>query len=107
DGDMATFGTRAADVILRLLVDCGTTLVGRTISATYRDPFVSSPLVARLMLDTVGQLIGRSGAAKGKLVVETRMPQGDMSRGNPWQIGHDWRHATDQQLVIELLGKRH
>lgn len=106
DGDMATFGTRAADAILRLLSGCGAALTGRTISATYRDPFVSSPLVARLMLDTVGQLFGRSGAANGKLVVETRMPQGDMSRGNPWQIGHDWRHATDQKLVIELLGKR-
>jgi DEAD/DEAH box helicase domain-containing protein len=40
------------------------------------------------------------------LIVETRPPRPNDLRGQPWQIGHDWRDASDQKAVIELLGKQ-
>jgi DEAD/DEAH box helicase domain-containing protein len=69
-------------------------------------PGASSPLVARLLVDTMKRIFSQSDATKATLIVETRPPRPNDLRGQPWQIGHDWRDASDQKAVIELLGKQ-
>tara|TARA_R110000868_G_scaffold28284_3_gene106390 strand:- start:6668 stop:12763 length:6096 start_codon:yes stop_codon:yes gene_type:complete len=104
DGTLDGFGARAAQLIGKLMADCGITLAGRTIKATYRDPFVSSPLVARLMLDTVARLADASQKKPAALVIETRQPRANTGRPS-WQMFHDWPDAGDQRETIETLGQ--
>jgi hypothetical protein len=104
DGDLATFGARAARLIVGLLVKCGGWPKAPIVEASYRDAYVCSPLVARLLIDTMKQMFLRSDATGAALIVETRPPHVSDVRGQPWQIGHDWRDPEDQKAVMELLG---
>jgi DEAD/DEAH box helicase domain-containing protein len=63
-------------------------------------------LVARLLIDTLGQIFTQSRATEAALIIETQPPRPNELRGEPWQISHDWRNATDQKAVIELFGKQ-
>ena len=74
--------------------------------ASYQDPYVHSPLVARLLLDTVGQLAVQSHSEELRLVIETRPPRPDDPRTSPVQLGHDWRNATHRRDVIEELARK-
>jgi hypothetical protein len=105
DCDLATFGARASRIIVELLTKCGSWPKAAIAQASYRDAYVSSPLVARLLVDTMKGICSRSGATEVPLTVETRPPRSNDLHGQPWQIGHDWRGAPDQKAVIELLGK--
>jgi hypothetical protein len=62
--------------------------------------------VARLLIDTIQQIVSRSGATEAALIIETRPPRPNDLRGDPWQVWHDWRDAAHQKAVIELLGKQ-
>jgi DEAD/DEAH box helicase domain-containing protein len=62
--------------------------------------------VARLLIDTMSQVFSQSGAQEVALSIETRPPRSNDQRGQPWQIGHDWREAADQKAVIELFAKQ-
>jgi hypothetical protein len=106
DVDLASFGSKAAAIIWQLAADCGVNLAGRSMKVRYQDPYVSSPLVARLLIDTVWQLAKRSGNSKPAVHVETRSPRVDLQRGVPRQATHDWREAGDQKTAIELLGRQ-
>jgi len=46
--------------------------VARTV---YRDPYVTSPLTARLLVDTVSHIFSASGSTNATLIVETRSPR--------------------------------
>jgi len=91
---------------LELLRKCGSWSKAGIVQAVYRDSFVSSPLVARLLIDTTKQIFSQSGAAEPTLIIETRPPRAKDLRGDPWQVWHDWREAADQKAVIELFGKQ-
>lgn len=106
DCDLATFGARASKIIVELLMKCGSWPKASIVQAVYRDSYVSSPLVARLLIDTMKQIFSQSGAAEAALVIETRSPRPKDARGNPWQVWHDWRDAADQKAVVELFGKQ-
>jgi len=106
DCDLATFGVRASKIIVELLRKCGGWPKTGIVRAVYRDSFVSSPLVARLLIDTMTQIISQSGATRAALIIETQPPRPNDFRGEPWQIWHDWRRAADQKAVVELLGER-
>jgi hypothetical protein len=106
DCDLATFGARASKIMVQLLTKCGNWPRAGIVQASYQDAYVSSPLVARLLIDTMSQVFSQSGAQDAALIVETRPPRSDDPRGPPWQIGHDWRDEADQRAVIELLGKQ-
>jgi DEAD/DEAH box helicase domain-containing protein len=95
-----------AKLIKELLKKCGAWSGAGISSVTYQDPYVCSPLVARLLIDTVGSLVLASRSELGTLIIETRSPRGDDNRSDPWQLGHDWRTESDQKSVIELLGKQ-
>jgi hypothetical protein len=88
-----------------LLTKCGGWPKAAIVQASYRDAYVSSPLVARLLVDTMKQIFSRSGATEAVLIVETRAPRVNNLRGQPWQIGHDWRDPAAQKAVIEALGR--
>lgn len=106
DCDLATFGARASKIIIELLTKCGSwpkAGIGRLV---YRDPYVTSPLIARLLIDTIMQIVSKSGSIKANLIIETRPPRSNGLRGEPWQVWHDWRAADDQKTVIELFGKQ-
>ncbi|WP_316205347.1 DEAD/DEAH box helicase [Bradyrhizobium sp. SZCCHNS3004] len=105
DCDLATFGAQASKIIVQLLTKCGRWPGGGIVKASYQDPYVSSPLVARLLIDTIRQVFSQSGAQNAALMVETRPPRSNQ-RGQPWQIGHDWLEAADQKGVIEQFGKQ-
>jgi hypothetical protein len=106
DCDLAAFGARAAKLIIELLTKCGGWPKATVERVVYRDSYVSSPLVARLLIDTIKQMTSQSDAAEATLIIETRSPRPNDLRGDPWQIWHDWRDAADQKAVIELFGKQ-
>ncbi len=106
DCDLATFGARASKIIVQMLSRCGGWPSVGIVQAFYQDSYVASPLVARLLIDTMKHVFVQSGAQDAVLIVETRAPRLDGRRGQPWQIGHDWRDAIDQRAVIELFGKQ-
>jgi DEAD/DEAH box helicase domain-containing protein len=105
DCDLATFGARASNAIIELLKKCGAWPKTGIVQAVYRDSYVSSPLVARLLIDTMKQIFAHSGSAEASLIIETRPPRPNDLRADPWQVYHDWRNAVDQKAVIELLGE--
>jgi ATP-dependent helicase YprA (DUF1998 family) len=105
DGDIAGFGVRAAKLMIEALSKCvGWPSAGIT-KASYQDSHVSSPLVARLLVDTMAQLFSASGVQDAVLTVETRQPRPNDQRGDPWLITHDWRDAGVQKAVLEQLGR--
>jgi hypothetical protein len=106
DCDLATFGARASKLIVELLTKCGSWPKAGIVLAVYRDSYVSSPLVARLLIDTMKQIFSQSSATEPTLIIETRPPRPNDLRGDPWQVWHDWRDAADQKAVIELFGKQ-
>jgi prepilin-type processing-associated H-X9-DG protein len=106
DCELAAFGARASKIIMELLTKCGSWPKAAIAQAYYRDAYVSSPLVARLLVDTINGIFSRSDATEAALIVETRSPRPNEMLGQPWQIGHDWRDASGQKAVIELLGKQ-
>ena len=105
DCDLAAFGARASKLIVELLTKCGGWPKSGVVRMLYRDSYVSSPLVARLLIDTMKQIVSLSGVREATLIIETRAPRTNDFRGDPWQIWHDWRDANDQKAVIELFGK--
>jgi ATP-dependent helicase YprA (DUF1998 family) len=106
DCDLATFGVRASKIIVQLLMKCGGWPRTGIARASYQDTYVSSPLVARLLIDTMSQIFSQSGVQDADLIVETRPPRSNEQLGKPWQVGHDWREAVDQKAVIERFGKQ-
>lgn len=72
----------------------------------YRDAYVCSPLVARLLIDTMKQVVSQSGATEATIIVESRPPRRGDLRGDPCQVWHDWRDTADQKAVIELFGEQ-
>jgi hypothetical protein len=104
DCDLATFGERAAKLIVDLLEKCGAWQNVRISRITYQDAYVASPLVARLLIETASQLASKSGSTDTELLVETRQPRSVDQRGDPWQVWHDWRDGADQRNVVELFG---
>ena len=106
DCDLATFGARAAKILVELLTKSGGRPKTGIVQAVYRDSYVSSPLVARLLIDTMKQVFLQTTSAEAALIIETRPPRANDLRGDPWQITHDWRDAADQKVVIELFGKQ-
>lgn len=105
DGALADFGKRAANVMVEMLAKCGAWPRTGIARAVYRDSYVCSPLTARLLIDTAKHIFEASGATDATLVVETRPPRPKDQRAEPWQIGHDWRSAADQEAVIELFAR--
>lgn len=106
DVDLATFGQRAAKLMIDLLRKSGAWPNSPIARVTYQDGYVSSPLVARLLIDTTYHLASKSGSSDAQVLIETRPPRSTDQRSSPWQIWHDWREAQDQRAVVERFGRQ-
>ena len=103
DCDLATFGSRASKAIVDLIKNCGGWPRSAVARAIYRDPYVTSPLTARLLV-MVSHIFSASGSTNATLIVETRSPRDQQSLG--WQIRHDWGAAPIcKKETIGLLGR--
>ncbi|MCR6659661.1 MAG: DEAD/DEAH box helicase [Asticcacaulis sp.] len=85
---------RWGKVMARHMLDqfkaCGVNVVGNITQLTYYDPYVRSPMVGRLFLDTVAALQDINGA-KIPVILKTDVPVSD--RGSPWLITHAWSNG--------------
>lgn len=103
DGSLSRFGDLAAKSILQAVEKCGGRSGSPVARITYRDGYVCSPLVSRLLIDTVHRIAAASGAKEAALVVHTKPPRTDPQRRAPSLIGNDWEDGTTQIAVIEEL----
>lgn len=103
DCDIATFGARASKLIIELLTKCGSWPKAGITRVVYRDSYVSSPLVARLLIDTMKQIVSQSGVADANLIIETCPPRSNDLRVDPWQVWQDWRDPADQKRSSNYL----
>lgn len=103
DGSLSRFGDLAAKAILQALGKCGARSSSPVARIVYRDGYVCSPLVSRLLIDTVHRIAVISGAKEAALVVHTKPPRTDPQRRAPSLIGNDWEDGTTQSAVIEEL----
>ena len=103
DVELAKFGGETAALLEKALRDCGVSADAELSEVLYQDPYVCSPLVARMLLDVVSSLVQRVGPSEPSLTIQTHPPRDDERQ--PWQIGHDWRDATVQRATIELLAR--
>src|SRR5690606_10174732 len=87
-----------------LLKQCGAWHAHPITRITYLDGYIRSPLVARLLIDTLAALAAASGARDTAVSIQTRPPREADSSREPWLLWHDWRDADDQRDVIERLG---
>jgi hypothetical protein len=106
DGELATFGDRMAERLIGLLNDCSGWSSSPLSTVVYQDPYVSSPLVSRLIIDTLDRLLVRLKSTSAKVTIETRGPRPDERLGDPWQLFHDWREPAAQKSCIETFGKQ-
>lgn len=70
----------------------------------YTDRYLRSPLMVRLLFESVRHLLSEFGATVTdavRVVISTIPPDGSGSRGSPVHFGHDWERAADRTAVIE------
>ncbi|TPL71382.1 DEAD/DEAH box helicase [Mesorhizobium sp. B2-3-15] len=58
DGPISAFGEKMSKAIRKAAADCGVSAKERPVQVSYRDRFARSPLVLRLLVDTVSVLTG-------------------------------------------------
>ncbi|MDQ6436652.1 DEAD/DEAH box helicase [Mesorhizobium sp. LHD-90] len=105
DGDLASFGLRAAGAMAALLKKGGAWPSCGITDIVYQDPYVCAPLPARLAVDVIAALVKASGVRGAAVRIETRMPK-PSDRGSPWQITHNWQAGVDQEAVVAVLGAK-
>lgn len=94
-------------VMARLMIDqlkaCGVSVAGHISQLTYYDPYVRSPMVARLFLDTVAALQKMNGA-KIPVTLYTELP--DNERFPSRLIIHAWENAEDAVAGLKAYADR-
>jgi hypothetical protein len=80
------FGARASELIVELLTKCGSWPKAGIAGVLYRDPYVSSPLMARLLIDAMKQIVSQSGATETPLIIKTHPRHPSDFRGDRWQV---------------------
>ncbi|WP_292583900.1 DEAD/DEAH box helicase [Mesorhizobium sp.] len=96
DGPISAFGEKMAKAIRKAAADCGVPAKERPIQASYRDRFARSPIVLRLLVDTVSAL---AGGGTIPLSIETA-PDKD-SRFSRHQVASD---ITDDDMLDAFAG---
>ena len=98
DGSIAEFGLRAAKLFIRHLGQANAWPKSPVKALEYTDPFVASPLVARLLIDSCAALVRSSGAEKAELLIVTRPPK--VGDGPPRLGVHNWPDGQAQASCI-------
>ncbi len=97
------WGTVMARHIIEQLKACGVNVAGQIKQVTYYDPYVRSPIVGRLFLDTVAALQAIN-SAKIAIVLRTEVPVSD--RGQPWLINHAWPDSDAAEKGLMAYAER-
>ncbi|ESQ74519.1 DEAD/DEAH box helicase [Asticcacaulis sp. AC402] len=104
DISIGLFGNRMATQIRSLLDACGLNTTVPITGMTYKDPYVSSPLVARLLIDTLAALAGEKGRG-AEIKIFTQHLKSSSDYGPPTQASHNWREESAAKGVIEAYGR--
>ncbi|MBB4249451.1 DEAD/DEAH box helicase [Rhizobium sp. BK008] len=96
DRGLTLFGGAMANRIRGLLEELGVSANRKLTSVTYTDPYVKSPLTAKMFIDTVAALV--KGAPSHSVLLSTSAPGG--KSGLPSRLHEDWRDANLAQAVI-------
>ncbi|MER9503903.1 DEAD/DEAH box helicase [Mesorhizobium sp. M0579] len=103
DVTVAEFGKTAAAMLRAKLRNCGAWRDEPIERICYEDPFVLSPLVTRLLIDTVAELgLGSDGSLR--LSIETRAPKPYDAGKFPFQLAQDWPDPGIQTATILAYG---
>jgi DEAD/DEAH box helicase domain-containing protein len=104
DGPLRGFGSRMAKLILDALAEAGASLQAGISALAYSDRYLSSPLVARLGLDTFAHLAKPQSA--NPLRLSLRIAPLRWNDFTPSRIEHDWKHEDDRTSVIDRYAAR-
>jgi DEAD/DEAH box helicase domain-containing protein len=101
DGDMDTFGQRAAELLQAMLHEAGASQTPIE-SITYNDRYLRSPLATKLALETFSSLAG----AKAEREVPVKLLVADpWSRGPTSQLWHDWPSSDEREATQTAFGE--
>jgi DEAD/DEAH box helicase domain-containing protein len=104
DGSLRGFGSRMAKLIWDALAEAGGPVELRITALAYSDRYFSSPLVARLALDTFAHLAKPQSANPPPL--RLRIAALRWSDFAPSRVEHDWKHEDDRTSVIGRYAAR-
>ena len=104
DGSLRGFGSRMGKLIWDALAEAGAPVRVRITALAYSDRYLSSPLVARLGLDTFAHLTKPQSANLLPLGLSiAALRQNDLT---PSRVEHDWKHEDDRTGVIGRYAAR-
>ncbi|NTE66778.1 DEAD/DEAH box helicase [Agrobacterium tumefaciens] len=96
DHGLTLFGGAMASRIRSLLGALGISANAKVTSIGYSDPYVKSPLTAKMFIDTVAALV--KGSPSHAVMLSTTAPGG--KAGLPTRLHEDWRNSLDAQAVL-------
>ncbi|KKZ86596.1 DEAD/DEAH box helicase [Rhizobium phaseoli] len=101
DRGLALFGGGMSTKIKARLESVGIPKSLKIETVAYSDPYIKSPLVAKMFVDTVsGLLKGSTGAT---VELSTNAPGGKL--GVPFRIYDDWRDSAEAEAVMDEYAK--
>lgn len=106
DVSLSKFGETVAKRLVEALKKCGAWPRGGIAALSYRDPYVTSPLVSRLLIDTVAHIVSRSASPDASIAIHTLQPRINQKGFGPSKLWEDWENAQDQKAVVEQLGQQ-
>lgn len=98
NGPLAAFGTRLAALLLPSIKAAGGT--GRLARIAYNDRYLQSPLVARLLAETLAALRDALGDPDAALPVRIVTNPLRPNERQPFAPDHDWQFAQDRDAVL-------
>ncbi|MBD9488746.1 DEAD/DEAH box helicase [Ensifer sp. ENS11] len=104
DRALTIFGGSMASRIRGLLEDLGIPKTTTIESIVYSDPYVKSPLVAKMFVDTVSALT--KGATPRRVVELLTGDQPGNKPGMQNSISNDWRDGTIAEAVLKEYAKK-
>jgi DEAD/DEAH box helicase domain-containing protein len=105
DGPVSNFGKLAGIAIVKALKQADAWDGSRITKITYEDRYVRSPLVLKLLIDTVTELFRISGSQSGELDIATTQVRTEYVRSPPFRIEHDWNDSDVHRDVAAAYGE--
>lgn len=101
DRSLSLFGAGMANRLRARLESVGIPKAQAIRGISYSDPYIRSPLVAKMFIDTVAGLL--KGAAGVAVELSTGAPGGKLNM--PSRIFDDWRESVDAEAVMSEYAK--
>lgn len=104
DRSLTLFGSGMASRIRGLLEELGIPKTSAIESIVYSDPYVKSPLVAKMFADTVAALV--KGSTSRPIVSLLTGDRPGTKHGMQNAISNDWRDSAVAEMVLKEYAKR-